>query len=341
MTDHRNADSTPPDWEAVARHLAGEDSGAERARVEAFLRENPADAELLRALGDASARVPVEPVPGLDVERALRRTKARFDTPVVALPAHQKSRQRPIFAWVGLAAAAAIAVVLFRDGPSPAVVEPAPEVVHRGTPGKVDSVRLADGTMAILAPGAELRVPANFAATDRTVRLTGQGWFRAVHDDARPFTVLAGDAVVRDIGTVFSISLGVNGMVRVAVHEGAVAVRGTSSPTEVELAEGDEVTVSSAVVQSPQRGTVKGGDADWTSGRLHFVDVSMEQFSRTVSEWTGLVVRLEDPGLRVLRVNQDVTLAEARQRLEEAATVLGARVEWKGDTAVVSRVGGR
>ena len=310
--------------------------------MEAFLRENPADAALLRALGDASGRVQTEPMPGLDVERALSRTKARFDTPVVSLPSRQRSPRRPVFAWVGLAAAAAIAVVLFRgDGTGPAVVEPAPDVVHRGSPGKVDSVRLADGTMAILAPGAELRVPATYAAAERTVRLSGQGWFRAVHDQARPFTVLAGDAVIRDIGTVFSISPGVNGVVRVAVHEGAVAVRGTSSPTEVELAEGDEVTVESAAVQSPLRGTVKGGDADWTSGRLHFVDVSMEEFSRTVSAWTGLVVRLEDPGLRVLRVNQDVTLAEARQRLEEAATVLGARVEWKGDTAVVSRVGGR
>jgi hypothetical protein len=63
----------------------------------------------------------------------------------------------------------------------------------------------------------------------------------------------------------------------------------------------------------------------------------MEEFGRAVGEWTGVTVRLEDPGLRVLRVTQDLTLQAVRQRVEETALSVGAQVRWIGDTAVVSR----
>jgi transmembrane sensor len=342
MTDHTNSDPTAPDWESAARHIAGEGDTRDHAQMESFLRGSPADAELLRALDVLSRKVPVDLPTGLDVESALRKTKARRDDATVVSLASRRAGGRPVIRWVGLAAAAALALVLARNW----VVQPGTEgtvaeAVYRGTVGQVDSVRLADGSVAMLAPGATLTVPAGFPSESRTLRLVGQGWFRAAHEGAHPFTVMAGDAVVRDIGTVFSVRSGVNGEVRVAVHEGAVAVRGTGAAAEVQLSQGDEVMVAAGAVQAASRGTVPEGDADWTSGRLHFRDVSMEEFSRTVASWTGWVVRLEDPELRVLRVTQDLTLAEARQRMEEAALVLGARVTWKGDTAVVSRGGGR
>ncbi|MBK8250621.1 MAG: FecR domain-containing protein [Gemmatimonadetes bacterium] len=343
MTDHTNGDSTAPDWELAARHIAGEGDAGDRARMESFLRANPADAELLRALDTLSRKVPAALPSGLDVESALRRTRERRDeASVVSLASRRAGSPRPAIRWVGLAAAAAVALVFARNWLVPTNTDgTVAGSVYRGTVGQVDSVRLADGSVAMLAPGATLTIPAGFPAENRSLRLEGQGWFRATHEEEHPFTVLAGDAVVRDIGTVFSVRSGVNGEVRVAVHEGAVAVRGTGAAAEVQLSQGDEVMVAAGAVQAASRGTVPEGDADWTSGRLHFRDVSMEEFSRTVASWTGWVVRLEDPELRVLRVTQDLTLAEARQRMEEAALVLGARVTWKGDTAVVSRGGGR
>jgi transmembrane sensor len=342
MTDHTSADLPVPDWEALARHIAGESEGAERARLESFLQANPADAELVRAVTALTQNMPASPSANLDVEAALAKTKARRTAPtVIPLASRRGGRGRPIVRWAGLAAAAAAVILFTRDGDSrPDSGAAATDVVYRGTLGKVDSVRLADGSTAILAPGAELTVPVGFPSESRSVRLTGQGWFRAEHAGAHAFTVLAGDAVVRDIGTVFSVRPGVNGEVRVAVHEGAVAVRGTADG-EIQLSQGDEVTLVAGAMQTPLRGSVRAEDADWTSGHLHFRDVSMEEFSRTVASWTGWVVRLEDPELRVLRVTQDLTLAMARQRMEEAALVLGARVEWKGDTAVVSRGGSR
>lgn len=343
MTDHTNGDPTAPDWESTARHLAGEETASDRARFESFLRGSPADAELLRALDTLSRKVPVAAPSGLDVESALRKTKARRgEATVVPIASRRAGLGRPVVRWVGLAAAAALTLVLARSwGTLTGAGDAVAETVYRGTVGQVDSVRLADGSVAMLAPGATLTVPSGFPAESRALRLEGQGWFRATHEGAHPFTVLAGDAVVRDIGTVFSVRSGVNGEVRVAVHEGAVAVRGTAAGAEVQLSQGDEVVVAAGAVQAASRGTVQAGDADWTSGHLHFRDVSMEEFGRTVASWTGWVVRLEDPELRVLRVTQDLTLAEARQRMEEAALVLGARVTWKGDTAVVSRGGGQ
>jgi transmembrane sensor len=340
MADHMDMERPIPDWEDLARYLAGEGSSSDRANIEAFLRQHPEDAELLRGLDAMSRRVrPAVPV-GLDVEAALIATMARRTaTPVVSLDERRHVGRRPVLLWAGLAAAAAVAFLLGR-GDTPGTA-PGPDVVYRGTPGRIDSVRLADGSVAVLAPNAELSVPRAFPKGARTVRLKGQGWFRASHDESSPFTVVAGEAVVRDVGTVFSIQSLEGGAVHVAVHEGSVAVRGGEERGEVMLGEGDETSIVAGRAQAPSRGSVGARDADWTSGQLHFRDVSMEEFCRTVSSWTGWVVRLDDPELRVLRVTQDLTLAEARQRFEEAARLLGAGVRWSGDTAVVSMNGGR
>lgn len=330
-----------PDWEAIARHLAGEGDAASRARMEAFLQASDGDRELVKAVDEVSRRYRSEPLQGLDVEGALARVKARRGEAQV-VPLHGTTRssgRRPFLVWGGLAAAAAAAFLLWR-APAPDASGSA-EVVYRGSVGRVDSVRLADGSLAMLAPGAQMTVPADFGSGTRTVRLDGRGWFRVEHAEGASFTVLSGSAVVRDIGTEFEVRPGVNGAVRVSVHEGTVAVRGTDEVAEVTLSKGDEVVVAEAKAAEPSRGTVDAADADWVSGRLHFRDVTVGEFVEAVSAWSGLVVRLDDGGLRDMRVTQDMALGEVRQRLEETALILGARVQWVGDTAVVSRGGGR
>lgn len=355
MTDLHHPDPTPTDWEALARYVAGESPESERVRIEARLAGSPEDAALVQALREVSGRLPRVAPSGLDVEGALRRTKERArEARVVPIPVGAVAWRSPFpvrgaawrSPWLRAAAAAGVAVLgYFALDRRPAAEVAASDRVIRAGVGGADSVTLADGSLAVLAPGTELVIPGSFGDGDRVLRLTGRGWFRVQHvEGAPPFIVESRGAVVRDVGTVFSIE-GREGRgmgVRVAVHEGSVAVRGRSqpAPSEVSLAAGDEATVTETAVASVTRGTVGQDDADWVSGLLHFRNVSMEELAASVGAWTGLTVRVDDPALRGERFDIDLSVAEARAGLQEAALAMGATLRWSGDTVVVSR-GGR
>src|SRR5512140_462238 len=118
MTDHgsrhsNDPNASPPDWDAIARFLAGESPAPEAARVDAWLAAHPDDRQLVERLGDA-ATVPVADV---DVEGALLRVHALMaaepPTPRLTVVRGNGSSWRRTFAIPGLlvAAAAVFAVV--------------------------------------------------------------------------------------------------------------------------------------------------------------------------------------------------------------------------------------
>ena len=59
-----------PDWDAIARFLAGDSPAEEASRVEQWLEGHPDDRALVERLNVAITREPPE---GLDVEAALKR----------------------------------------------------------------------------------------------------------------------------------------------------------------------------------------------------------------------------------------------------------------------------
>ena len=74
-------------------------------------------------------------------------------------------------------------------------------VTYNTPVGSSDSISLADGSNVILAAGSRLIVAADYGKGQRNVELLGAGHFTVRHDEKRPFSVRAGSAVVRDLGT--------------------------------------------------------------------------------------------------------------------------------------------
>jgi transmembrane sensor len=338
-----------PDWEAIARFLSGESDGPERARVQAWMAANPEDHQLVEALDRVAASIPVAAPAGLDVEAALRRTKAAagpFRAVLKVEDGSGRRRRNPVTApsfWSRPAfrMAAAFAVValsatllLRRQAPDVQVAE---SQTYRASPGKPDSVTLSDGSRAVIAPGSELVVAAGYGRTSRELTLRGQGWFRAEHDDALPFIVNSADAVVRDVGTEFTVNHREATGVLVQVHEGSVMVRGVAQDTSafVLLEQGDEAIVVQGAVSTASRGTVPVDAADWVSGLLRFRDVPMAEVVETVRRWYGTNIRIEDPTLASRKVSIDVNAGSVGSVAEELALTVGGRVDRRGDTLVV------
>jgi transmembrane sensor len=94
--------------------------------------------------------------------------------------------------------------------------------------GRPDSIVLRDGSTVLLAPGGSLTVEEGYGMARRDVAIVGEAQFMVLHDGARPFRVIAGEAVIRVLGTTFIVRTDGAQGIEVAVLNGTVLL---SHPT--------------------------------------------------------------------------------------------------------------
>jgi transmembrane sensor len=160
-----------------------------------------------------------------------------------------------------------------------------------------------------------------------------------VHDEARPFTVRAGLARVEDLGTAFMVRAAGDGEVRVVVTEGSVRLAETSAPagSGVTLSAGDRGRMSESEAPIAERSAIVDSDLAWTRGELVFEDATVARVATDLRRWYGVELRLGDPALAERHVTTTARAGEPVQDVLRAiGLLLGADVEMRGDTAVLS-----
>lgn len=340
-------DGDSVDWELLARFLAGESPPAEADAVRAWLAADPRRQTVLGALDRALDHAAVPPPAALDVEGALGRVHARMDAPETpVIPFRRPERTRPgRGGWRSPALRAAAAVILViggaflfwrmtRTGPLSSAV-----AAYSTGVGERDSVRLPDGTRVLLGPASRLTVAGGYGERAREVTLRGEAMFDVPHDDARPFTVRAGAARVRDIGTVFTVEATPGAGVRVVVTQGAVALRAAESRSgdEMVLREGERGELAEGG-SAPRRAAATEDDLAWTRGQLVFRDAPLAEVAGELRRWYGLTLRADDPAIADRRLTASFQGEPPEQVLRVIALALGAEVQTRGDTAVLTAV---
>jgi len=105
-------------------------------------------------------------------------------------------------------------------------------VVYTNPTARPAAVVLLDGTVVTLAPASNLKYPRRFQGPQRTVYLTGEGFFNVSHDAAHPFLVYTDQVVTTVLGTSFTVRAYAgqpNVVVRVKTGRVRVAPRGSAA----------------------------------------------------------------------------------------------------------------
>ena len=112
-------------------------------------------------------------------------------------------------------------------------------VVYTNSTALPTAVTLPDGSVVTLTPASSLKYPRVFNAAQRTVYLTGEGFFNVFHDSTHPFLVFTDRVVTTVVGTSFSVqAYGGQQDVLVKVKTGKVRVapRGSAGALAAPLA---------------------------------------------------------------------------------------------------------
>ena len=136
---------------------------------------------------------------------------------------------------------------------------------------------LADGTKVWLNRGSRLHYPKVFDATQRQVRLEGEGYFEVKKDENRPFIVQTSKVNIAVLGTSFNIRQQTGLHTKVTVNSGKVAVATPGQKQRVVLIKGE---MSDFDVQKGQLTKQTNQDLNylsWKTGQLVFKNATMEQ----------------------------------------------------------------
>jgi transmembrane sensor len=340
------------DWDALARYFAGECSEPEAAAMREWLASNPAEAARFAAIESAVVGISSELRGNVDAEAALRNVTARLDQGPRVVPGGAARRvasngfspslntgsrtwRTPLLAAAAIGVIALGAVVLRGRGtPGSSPTDVAPRAVMTGV-GQRDSIRLADGSRVLLGPMSHVTILPDYGAKDRVIELRGEALFDVVHDAARPFVVRAGSAMIRDIGTTFSVRATDSTDVRVVVTAGSVQLASTTDSQGVLLKAGDVGTLRAGQAPKATPRTATDEDIAWTKGRLSFRNAPLTMVRDELRRWYGIQLVLADSTLQKRTLNTTFVRESPEQAVRIIEMTLGVRVEMRGDTAIV------
>lgn len=192
--------------------------------------------------------------------------------------------------------------------------------------GETRTVSLADGSEIQL--NGSTRIVLDKDDTRLVEIVQGEARFAVRHDDADPFTVVAGEQRLVDIGTVFNV-VRTDQQLRVGVAEGAVRFEGTAQT--VTLRAGDNIAADKGgtivVSQSPVASI-----GSWTAGRLVFDQAPLGQVADDVGRSIGVSFTLPAPmrarrfsGVIQTEGDPDAVRARLEQLIGETIVADGTR----------------
>ncbi len=243
--------------------------------------------------------------------------------------------QNPYRAGGAVAAALGIAwgISFWMSSPAPVSLTSAVGEVHRHV--------LEDGTVVTLGPMSEMQV--KLTAQGREVILQrGRVFFDVAHDEARPFTVRAGDTEVRVLGTAFDMRRG-QSTVRIAVSKGRVEVadlppeQGRPDDEVRVLTGGEQVVAGRGGSLSDTKEADLAMTTGWITGHLVYDTAPLAEIVADLNAFRQEKIVVIDPELNELSITAAFSVDQAEQVLLAIAESHEIRMTRSGDRTRLTR----
>jgi transmembrane sensor len=199
--------------------------------------------------------------------------------------------------------------------------------------GEIASTTLDDGSQVLLDTDTAIDIAMD--GEKREVRLLRGRAFITVAADRRPFRVLSGEAVIRDIGTRFAVTHAANGE-RVVVAEGMVELRARDGRQTRNIGAGQGGTLSGGTL-SPAQPINPVQAFGWTRHRLYFTNKPLGEVAEELRRYhRGWIVIGNDRAAR-LPISGGLNLDDPVAGMAELARLSGTRLTRVTDRILILR----
>jgi transmembrane sensor len=167
--------------------------------------------------------------------------------------------------------------------------------------GGQHQIKFADGSIAWLNADTKIRFPETFKGAERMVELlSGEAFFKIVHNEAAPFKVKVNGQITQDIGTEFNISAYPDEpQIKTTLVEGSIKI--TKNNQSAILKPGQQAQVNFSGKDEKIK-LVEEVDLDkviaWKEGMFRFDKTPLETIMKQVSRWYDVDVVYQDESLK-------------------------------------------
>ncbi|WP_414495503.1 FecR family protein [Stenotrophomonas maltophilia] len=194
---------------------------------------------------------------------------------------------------------------------------------HRST-HVVQNVRLPDGSRAVLDVDSAIAVRFDATARD-VVLLRGRVWFEVSPDPQRRFSVHAGNGVVEDISTAFSVARG-DERVETQVGQGRVRVASPADGGWTYLQVGQRASYSEHSGVTRQGDVAADSVGVWRQGELLLEQASVADAVQRVGRYRAGPTFVRGDLSRLPAVSAALRIDRPEQALDALAATAGLRV---------------
>ena len=203
----------------------------------------------------------------------------------------------------------------------------------------IETLVLPDGTKVTLSRYSSLQYPSKFMEEERTVSLSGEGFFEVAKDKEHPFIVSAGEVRVKVLGTQFNVqSYAKDRHITATLVEGSVAVSNTRNE-EAFVLEPNQEAVFCKETGSLHKEVVSSvsDEIAWRDGKLLFNDKTLHQVASELANYFNVQINISNPALETYRLTARF---EQNESVEDVLNILQAAAgftwEKNGNTIIIN-----
>ncbi|MEH0157969.1 FecR domain-containing protein [Limibacter armeniacum] len=162
---------------------------------------------------------------------------------------------------------------------------------------------LEDGTHVMLNAASSISFPEKFAKDHRSVKMTGEVFFKVNRDTERPFTIHTASLVTQVLGTSFNVKSYEEELPKVSVLEGKVKVHTPLQPEDgVVLVANQEALLTAEGALKKQQSNINAVLA-WKSGVISLENTSLKEVARIIQRVYDKQVTFESQELGELTIS--------------------------------------
>ncbi len=320
-----------PDYEILIKYLDGECTGEEITEVNLWLQspENREEFELMKKIWQTN--IPKLPEP--DVESALTNVWNKIE--LAQTPTRKVSNiYRPdftdseslltrLFSNNKILRFAAVLVALIIGVYFVARNLTPPEIITVNVENaRTQIVTLSDNSRITLDAGSSLSYPEEFEDDNRTVKLSGEGFFEISHNPNQPFIILTDYSKITVLGTKFNVtSWSETEKVIVAVADGKVSLASVDNENNHVVIEKNQVSYlhKNGSPTDPVETDISKF-ISWQDKQRSFQSATLREILSQLERWYNLKFELPDKSYE----NEVLTIHITNSPIDDIMSLLSA-----------------
>lgn len=318
----------PKDCNAIAKYIAGEMSPSEVEAFETMVKSHPDNYALLEMMKNDWKQIGNTKVKTPNVDQAWQNLQAKLESETLL---NQQRATVPLYRHSWVQWVAAVAVILIVSSVYLSTAFTGNITIQSSSDTSTLVHTLADGSIVYLEANSTLKYSKRFGKSNREIFLKGEAFFEVTPNANLPFEIETQNAMVKVLGTSFTVKALENADFEVVVETGTVNVSSKADNVSGVIAQaGDRITlVNNKLTRSA--GLIDPSKK-FLNQRFQFKDEQLAAIVNIINKTYGVNILIGTPGIESRKLTVTFLNNSVPSMVEVICATLGLESEFDANT---------